>query len=46
MAGLIKAILCLKHRAVPASIHFRTPNPNIDFTGGNLRVVDRYTPLP
>ena len=45
MAGLIKAILCLKHRAVPASIHFRTPNPNIDFTGGNLRVVDRYTPL-
>ena len=46
MAGLIKAILCLKHRAVPASIHFRTPNPNIDFTGGNLRVVDHYTPLP
>lgn len=46
MAGLIKAILCLKHRAVPASIHFRTPNPNIDFTGGNLRVVDRYTALP
>ncbi|MBN6209052.1 SDR family NAD(P)-dependent oxidoreductase [Ralstonia pickettii] len=46
MAGLIKAILCLKHRAVPATIHFRTPNPNIDFTGGNLRVVDRYTALP
>ncbi|GCB06395.1 type I polyketide synthase [Ralstonia sp. SET104] len=46
MAGLLKAILCLKHRAVPASIHFRTPNPNIDFKGGNLRVVDRYMPLP
>lgn len=46
MAGLIKAILCLKHRAIPASIHFHTPNPNIDFKGGNLRVVDRYMPLP
>lgn len=46
MAGLIKAILCLKHRAVPTSIHFRTPNPNIDFLGGNLRVVDRFTELP
>ncbi|MGF6903710.1 SDR family NAD(P)-dependent oxidoreductase [Paraburkholderia sp. GAS348] len=45
MAGLLKAILCLKHRAVPASIHFRNPNPNIDFAGGGLQVVDRYTPL-
>jgi phthiocerol/phenolphthiocerol synthesis type-I polyketide synthase C len=45
MAGLLKTILCLKHRAVPASIHFKNPNPNIDFVGGGLRVVDRYTPL-
>ena len=45
MAGMLKAILCLKHRAVPASIHFRNPNPNIDFAGGGLQVVDRYTPL-
>ncbi|MFX1671559.1 SDR family NAD(P)-dependent oxidoreductase [Paraburkholderia sp. A2WS-5] len=45
MAGLIKAVLCLKHRAVPRSLHFEVPNPNIDFEGGRLRVVDRYTPL-
>jgi phthiocerol/phenolphthiocerol synthesis type-I polyketide synthase C len=45
MAGLLKAVLCLKHRAVPRSLHFDTPNPNIDFEGGRLRVVDRYTPL-
>jgi phthiocerol/phenolphthiocerol synthesis type-I polyketide synthase C len=45
MAGLVKAILCLKHRAVPRSLHFNTPNPNIDFAGGRLRVVDRFTPL-
>ncbi|KVN96271.1 beta-ketoacyl synthase [Burkholderia ubonensis] len=45
MAGLLKAVLCLKHRAVPRSLHFMTPNPNIDFDGGRLRVVDRYTTL-
>ncbi|WP_322013575.1 SDR family NAD(P)-dependent oxidoreductase [Paraburkholderia sp. J12] len=45
MAGLFKAILCLKHRAVPRTLHFEQPNPNIDFEGGRLRVVDRYTPI-
>ncbi len=45
MAGLLKAVLCLKHRAVPRSLHFEKPNPNIDFTGGHLRVVERMTPI-
>ncbi|KHK54535.1 beta-ketoacyl synthase [Burkholderia sp. A9] len=45
MAGLLKAVLCLKHRAVPRSLHFDTPNPGIDFAGGRLRVVDRFTPI-
>ncbi|MCC8396968.1 SDR family NAD(P)-dependent oxidoreductase [Paraburkholderia sp. MMS20-SJTR3] len=45
MAGLLKAILCLKHRAVPKTLHFQTPNSAIDFVGGRLRVVDRLTPL-
>ncbi|TAM03956.1 MAG: type I polyketide synthase, partial [Paraburkholderia sp.] len=45
MAGLFKAILCLKHRAVPRTLHFNAPNPNIDFEAGGLRVVDRFTPI-
>ncbi|RKP47737.1 type I polyketide synthase [Pararobbsia silviterrae] len=45
MAGLFKAVLCLKHRAVPRTLHFEQPNPNIDFEGGRLRVVDRLTPI-
>ena len=45
MAGLFKTILSLKHRAVPASLHFKIPNPRIDFEGGALRVVDHLTPL-
>jgi len=33
VAGLIKTTLALKHRQIPASLHFRTPNPLIDFPG-------------
>jgi len=39
MAGLVKALYVLRHRRVPANIHFQKPNPNIDFTGWNLAPV-------
>lgn len=39
MAGLAKAILAIKHRAIPPTIHCQTLNPKIDFTGLNLHVV-------
>lgn len=45
MAGLVKAVLCLQHRALPPSLHLHTPNPDIDFSGLNLRVVTRNTAL-
>ncbi len=31
VAGLIKTVLALKHRQLPASLHFHDPNPQIDF---------------
>ena len=31
VAGLIKTVMALRHRQLPASLHFRTPNPRIDF---------------
>ncbi len=31
VAGLIKTVLSLKHKQIPASLHFERPNPNIDF---------------
>jgi len=30
VAGLIKTILALKHKAIPPSLNFQTPNPKID----------------
>jgi acyl transferase domain-containing protein len=31
MAGVIKAVLALKHGVIPPSLHFDTPNPRIPF---------------
>lgn len=31
VAGLIKTALALKHKQIPPSLHFETPNPQIDF---------------
>jgi acyl transferase domain-containing protein/NADPH:quinone reductase-like Zn-dependent oxidoreductase/acyl carrier protein len=44
-AGLIKALLCLENRTVPATIHFDNPNPGIRFGEWNLRVATQPTPL-
>src|SRR6267154_1933388 len=46
VAGLVKAVLVLKHRQVPANLHFETPNPNIDFKGLKLRVNSTLEPFP
>jgi acyl transferase domain-containing protein/NADP-dependent 3-hydroxy acid dehydrogenase YdfG/acyl carrier protein len=45
MAGLVKALLSLKHRALPPSLHFEQPNPHIDFSGLNLEVATGLLPL-
>jgi amino acid adenylation domain-containing protein len=31
VSGLIKAALALEHKTLPASLHFESPNPRIDF---------------
>ncbi len=45
VAGLVKAIYSLQHRIVPATIGIKTLNPQIDFDGGNLHVVQQNLPL-
>ena len=43
VTGMIKAVLALKHRQIPPSLHFTAPNPVIDFAASPFRVADRLT---
>jgi acyl transferase domain-containing protein len=46
VAGLLKAMLILKHGQIPPSLHFSTPNPHIDFEKLKLRVPTELEPFP
>ncbi len=46
VAGLIKAVLALEHRALPPSLHFSSPNPRIDFENSPFRVNATLTDWP
>jgi acyl transferase domain-containing protein len=43
VAGLIKAVLALKHRQIPPSLNFEQPNPEIDFANSPFYVNDRLS---
>ncbi|MBJ8015076.1 SDR family NAD(P)-dependent oxidoreductase [Bacillus cereus group sp. N34] len=38
ISGLIKAVLALKHRKIPPTLHFQSPNSGIDFLDSPLYV--------
>lgn len=38
VAGLIKTSLILKHKKIPASLHYKEPNPDIEFDSGPFYV--------
>lgn len=44
MAGLIKTVLALKHKELPASINFQKPNPQIDFSNTPFYVNTQLSP--
>ena len=46
VAGLIKTALALRHRRIPASLHFQKANPAIDLDAYRLRVVTALEPWP
>jgi 6-methylsalicylic acid synthase len=46
IAGVIKAVLAIDRAAIPPSINFTTPNPDIPWDGSGLRVVTELTPWP
>ena len=46
IAGLIKVALAIKNRALPKSLHFNVPNPEIPFGDLDLRVQSELGPWP
>jgi phthiocerol/phenolphthiocerol synthesis type-I polyketide synthase E len=44
IASLIKVILCLKHRAIPATLHYTSPNPELHLEQGPFVVRSEYGP--
>ncbi|HEX6289428.1 MAG TPA: amino acid adenylation domain-containing protein [Herpetosiphonaceae bacterium] len=46
IAGLIKTVLALKHRHIPATLNFEQPNPQIDFADGLFYVNTTLTAWP
>jgi len=46
VAGLIKAVLAVRHGRVPPSLHYRRPNPRIDFAASPFFVADRLRDWP
>ncbi|MBB5870042.1 6-methylsalicylic acid synthase [Allocatelliglobosispora scoriae] len=46
IAGVIKTVLALRHREIPPSLNFTTPNPAIPWDTAGLKVVTEVTPWP
>ena len=44
IAGLIKTVLALKYQQIPASLHFKKPNPHIDFENSPFYVNTQLSP--
>nr|AIE12090.1 putative cis-AT type polyketide synthase module B4B [uncultured bacterium] len=43
VAGLMKLVLMLQHKAIPPSLHFKEPNPRIDWSELPVKVADQLT---
>ncbi|NVJ19488.1 SDR family NAD(P)-dependent oxidoreductase, partial [Myxococcus sp. AM010] len=46
IAGVLKVVLALRHRTLPASLHFQTPNPELRLEGGPFYVNADTRPWP
>ena len=45
-AGLIKAVLAMRHGRIPRHLNFRRPSPQVDWDGLPVRVTDDVTDWP
>lgn len=45
IAGLIKTVLAVKHKAIPPTLHFKQPNPMLELEDSPFYVVDKLVDL-
>jgi len=46
MFGLLKLVVSLQHKKIPASLHFSNPNPYVNWDSMNVKVVDKLQDWP
>ncbi|WP_404384168.1 SDR family NAD(P)-dependent oxidoreductase [Caenispirillum salinarum] len=46
LAGLLKAVLAVRHGVIPPSLHVQEPTPQLDWVTAGLRVPTEPTPWP
>lgn len=46
IAALIKAVLAVKHGVIPPTLHFQSPNPEIDFENSPFYVTSEFQEWP
>ncbi|WP_236054526.1 type I polyketide synthase [Streptomyces musisoli] len=45
-AGMIKAILAMRHGSIPATLHVDTPTPHVNWSSGAVQLVTAERPWP
>src|SRR4029077_19215068 len=46
VAGLIKTVMALEHDGIPASLHYKSPNPHALVERTRFRIAAEFTPWP
>ncbi|MEV0643064.1 beta-ketoacyl synthase N-terminal-like domain-containing protein [Streptomyces sp. NPDC050619] len=46
VAGVMKAVLALRHEKLPVSLHAETPSAYVDWTAGHVRLLTEPVPWP
>lgn len=46
IAGLLKLVVSLRAKEIPAHLHFKTPNPNVDWNQLHIEVANTHRPWP